>query len=63
MKDNRANFPISNKVTFKEAKVADFESEPAAYTKLREARSEARYKGRREKRAKAKEEEAANAKK
>lgn len=56
-------FPISNKTTIKEGKVADFESEPAAYRKLREARSEARFVGVREKRAKAKEEEAAAQKK
>ena len=55
--------PISNKVTIEEGKVADFESEEAAYRKLRTARSDARLVGKREKRAKAKEEEAAATKK
>ncbi|KAK5169831.1 60S ribosomal protein L13 [Saxophila tyrrhenica] len=61
----RANshIPISNKVTVQEGKVADYESEPAAYRKLRDARSEARLVGVRAKRAKAKEEEAAATKK
>jgi large subunit ribosomal protein L13e len=56
-------FPISNKVTIEEGNVADFESEEAAYRKLRIARSDARLVGKREKRAKAKEEEAAAQKK
>ncbi|KAK3049105.1 60S ribosomal protein L13 [Extremus antarcticus] len=56
-------FPITNKFQIEEGKVADFESEPAAYRKLRDARSEARLIGVREKRAKAKEDESAAAKK
>ena len=56
-------FPISNKITIEEGKVADFESEEGAYRKLRIARSDARLVGKREKRAKAKEEEAAAQKK
>jgi large subunit ribosomal protein L13e len=63
VKRNHTAFPISNKVTPQEGKVADYESEPAAYRKLRDARSEARLVGVREKRAKAKEEEAAAQKK
>jgi len=55
-------FPISNKITIKEGKVADFEGEEAAYRKLRIARSDQRLQGKREKREKAKEEEAANKK-
>jgi len=57
------NFPITNKAVFEEGKVADYEATENAYRTLRDARSEARYKGRREKRQKDKEEEAANAKK
>jgi large subunit ribosomal protein L13e len=60
---NSKAFPISNKVTIQEGKLADFKSDEAAYRKLREARSEARLVGVREKRAKAKEEEAAAQKK
>lgn len=56
-------FPISNKTTIQEGKVADFESTDNAFRKLREARSEARLVGRRAKRAKAKEEEEAAKKK
>ena len=56
-------FPITNKVTVEEGKIADFKSEEGAFRKLRAARSDARNAGKREKRAKAKEEEAANAKK
>lgn len=56
-------FPVVNDITVKEGKVADFESEPAAYRKLRDARSTARLAGKREKRAKAKAEEAAASKK
>ena len=56
-------FPISNKFTVEEGKVGDYESEEAAYRKLRDARSEARHAGKRAKRQKEKEEEAANAKK
>ena len=57
-KRTHSAFPITNKHTIQEGKVADFESEPAAYRKLRDSRSEARLVGVREKRAKAKEEEA-----
>jgi len=57
------NFPISNAAKFEEGKLADYEATENAYRTLRDARSEARYKGRREKRQKDKEEEAANAKK
>jgi len=63
VKENNKHFPISNKVTVEEGKVADFPSEEAAYRKLRDARSEARLVGKRAKRVQQKEEEAANAKK
>ncbi|KAK3710839.1 60S ribosomal protein L13 [Vermiconidia calcicola] len=63
VKRTQKAFPISNKFTIEEGKIADFESEPAAYRKLRDARSEARLVGKREKRAKAKEEEATAQKK
>lgn len=56
-------FHVDNKVTIKEGKVSDFQSEENAYKKLREVRSEARLVGVRAKRAAAKAEEAANAKK
>lgn len=56
-------FSISNKSVVEEGKVADFEGEEAAYRKLRDARSEARYVGKREKRAKAKVDEAESSKK
>lgn len=60
---NSTAFPIVNQYAVKEGKVADYEPTENAYRTLREARSEARYAGRREKRAKAKADEAANAKK
>jgi len=63
IKYNTKAFPIVNKYVVEEGKVADFEPTENAYRKLRDARSEARYQGRREKRQKDKEEEAANAKK
>ena len=63
VKHTKSILPISNKVIVEEGKVADFESEEAAYKKLRTARSDARLIGKREKRAKAKEEEAAATKK
>jgi len=63
VKQSNTFFPISNKVVVQEGKVADFESEEAAFRKLRNARSDARLVGKREKRAKAKEDEAADKKK
>lgn len=63
VKHTHQAFPIDNKITFKEGKVADYEATENAYRKLRDARSEARLVGVREKRAKAKEDEAAAAKK
>lgn len=63
VKSSKEFFPIDNKITFTEGKIADFKGEEAAFRKLRIARSDARNAGKREKRAKTKEEEAANAKK
>lgn len=63
MKSHKQHFPISNKTVIEEGKISDYQSEEAAYRKLRTARSDARLVGKREKRAKAKEEESAAAKK
>ncbi|KAK3632700.1 60S ribosomal protein L13 [Elasticomyces elasticus] len=60
---NKATFPISNKVVIQEGKVADYEASENAYKTLRAARSDARLVGKREKRAKAKEDEKESAKK
>ncbi|KAF2862542.1 60S ribosomal protein L13 [Piedraia hortae CBS 480.64] len=56
-------FPTVQKAVVREEKISGQASEKAAYRKLRDARSEARYVGQREKRAKAKAEEAAAQKK
>jgi len=63
IKHSAKAFPISNKYVVKDGKVSDFKPTENAYRTLREARSEARYKGAREKRSKDKAEEEANAKK
>lgn len=63
VKEVNNHFPISNKVTVQEGKVADYPSEEAAYRKLRIARSDARLVGKRKKRAEQKAEELAAQKK
>ncbi|KAF1974756.1 60S ribosomal protein L13, partial [Bimuria novae-zelandiae CBS 107.79] len=47
-------FPVVNKPVIEEVAISSVEATENAYRKLRDARSEARYAGRREKRAKAK---------
>lgn len=56
-------FPITNEHKIEEVKVSDVKGEEAAYRKLRDSRSEARYAGAREKREKQKAEAAEAAKK
>jgi large subunit ribosomal protein L13e len=58
VKESNKFFPIEQAVAVTEGKLSDYPSEEKAFRKLREARSEARLRGRRDKRAKAKAEEA-----
>jgi large subunit ribosomal protein L13e len=50
--------PIVNETVVEEVKIKDVKGEDAAYRKLRDSRSEARYAGARQKRAKTKADEA-----